>query len=72
MNDDAADGEEPDDDVEGLGEAGDVGPLDAVDGDAGEEVETEVEVEDGGDADGAEEANEDCLALFRDLVDELV
>ena len=74
MNDDAADGEEPDDDVHDVLEAGGVGSdgVVFVYGDGVEEVEGYVEVEDCGDADGAEEAHEGRLVDFFDLRDFLV
>lgn len=44
----------------------------AVDGDGLEKFERDVDVEDGGDADGAEETDENGLALLFDLGDEFV
>lgn len=71
--DDGADDQEPDDDVHDFGEALCVGALLAVDVDARPQVlEAHVEVEDCGDADGPEEADEEDLAPFPDLVNVLV
>jgi hypothetical protein len=72
VDDDAADGEEPDDDADDFGKVGCVGALFAVDGDGFEEFEGDVEVEDGGDTDWTEETDEDGLAFFLDLVDQLM
>lgn len=72
MDDDRADGEEPHDDVHDVLEVAGVGADGAVDGDGVEEVEAHVEVEDGRDADGAEEAHEGGLVDFFDLRDFLV
>ena len=73
VDDDAADGEEPDDDVHDVLEVGGVGADGVVfEGDGVEEVEGDVEVEDCGDADGAEETHECGLVDFFDLGDLLV
>lgn len=66
---DAADCEEPDYHHHHFSELSGVSTLHAIDGNGVEELKTNVEVEDRGDAYGAEEAYKDGLALFFDLVD---
>lgn len=65
----AADGEEPDYHIEDLDQPLGIFSDNAVHGDSTEEFKADVEVEDGTDADGAEEANEDRLLLFLYLPD---
>lgn len=70
VHDDGADDEEPDDDGDEFAQAFGIGALLSVDVDARAEIlERDVEVEDCGDADGAEEAYEEGLAPFLDLMD---
>lgn len=72
MNDYAANSKEPNDDREDFSKVCSVLTYNAVDGDGLEELETDVQVEDGRDADRTEEADEDGLAFLFDLVDEFV
>lgn len=72
MDDDAADGEEPNDYVDDFSEMGRICALFAVYRDSLEELEGYVKIEDRGNADWTEETDEDSLAFFFDLVDEFV
>src|SRR5277367_1248516 len=66
VDDDAADGEQPDDDAHHVLEVGGVRAHSAVgEGNGVQKVEADIEVEDGRDAIGAEEADEGgLLELF--------
>lgn len=73
VDDDAADHEEPDHDVHDFLQVRGVGALGAIfDGDFLQEVDADVEVEDGADADGPKEADEKRLAELLDLVNVLM
>lgn len=65
---DATYGEEPDDDLEIFSELRGVCSLDSVYCDACQEVETDVDVENGGDANWSEEPDEDCLTWLFNLM----
>jgi len=69
---DAADGEEPDDDCDYLGQMLGVGALVTVNGHLVQVVYCDVQVEDRADTDRPEEADEQSLADLLNLVDLLV
>jgi hypothetical protein len=67
----AADGEEPDNNGDDFAQLFGIFPLDTINGNPFKELETDVEIEYSRYADGTKEANENCLSLLFDLVDEL-
>lgn len=69
---DTANGKEPDDDCNDLGETSCIFSLHTIDSDLTKKLGADVEVKDCADTNGAEKANKDCLLQFFNLVNPFV